>query len=114
MSWNDLTDRQKQLDRLIDGCGIKLNSTNSCVEKVARAIGATSSELDFVQQRIELRQRTAELLDKTDAFISNAVDPYARSLEQEITVKLFAFGLLNLVFIYATLKKPFIKHPVQL
>lgn len=71
MAWCDLTDRQKQLDRLIDGCGIKLNSTNSCVEKVARAIGATSSELGFVQQRIELRLRTFALLDKTDAFISN-------------------------------------------
>lgn len=71
MAWNDLTDRQKQLDRLIDGCGIKLNSANSCVEKVAHAIGATSRELDFVRQRIELRLRTAALLDKTDAFISN-------------------------------------------
>lgn len=71
MAWNDLTLREKQLDRLIDGCGIKLNSTNSCVEKVARAIGATSSELGFVQQRIELRLRTSALLGKTDAFISN-------------------------------------------
>lgn len=71
MAWNDLTDRQKQLDRLIDGCGIKLNSTNSCVEKVSRAIGATSRELDFVRQRIELRLRTAALLEKTDSFISH-------------------------------------------
>lgn len=71
MAWNDLTLREKQLDRLIDGCGIKLNSTNSCVEKVARAIGATSSELGFVQQRIELRLRTSALLYKTDVFISN-------------------------------------------
>lgn len=71
MAWINLTDRQKQLDRLIDGCGIKLNSTNSCVEKVARTIGATSSELTFVRQRIELRLRTAELLDKIDALISN-------------------------------------------
>lgn len=71
MAWSNLTDRQKQIDRFIDGCGIKLNSTNSCVEKVARAIGATSSELGFVQQRIELRLRTAELHDKTDALISN-------------------------------------------
>lgn len=71
MAWNDLTLREKQLDRLIDGCGIKLNSTNSCVENVARAIGATSSELGFVQQRIELRLKTAALLDKSDAFISN-------------------------------------------
>ena len=71
MAWNDLTLREKQLDRLIDGCGIKLNSTNSCVEKVARAIGATSGEIDFVRQRVELRLRTVALLDKTDKFISN-------------------------------------------
>lgn len=71
MAWNDLTDRQKQLDRLIDGCGVKLDATNGCVEKVARAIGATNSELDFVRQRIELRIKTAALLDKTDTFISN-------------------------------------------
>lgn len=71
MAWNDLTDRQKQLDRMIDGCGVKLDATNGCVEKVARAIGATSRELDFVHQRIELRLKTAALLDKTDAFISN-------------------------------------------
>ena len=71
MAWNDLTDRQKQLDRLIDSCGVQLDATNGCVEKVARAIGATSYELGFVQQRIELRLRTSALLDKTDAFISN-------------------------------------------
>lgn len=71
MAWNDLTDRQKQLDRLIDSCGVQLDATNGCVEKVARAIGATSSELGFVQQRIELRLRASALLDKTDAFISN-------------------------------------------
>ena len=71
MAWNDLTLREKQLDRLIDGCGIKLNPTNSCVEKVARAIGARSDELSFVRQRIELRLRTAALLGETDSFISN-------------------------------------------
>lgn len=71
MAWNDLTDRQKQLDRLIDGCGVKLDASNGCVERVARAIGATGSELNFVRQRIELRLKTAALLDKTDEFISN-------------------------------------------
>ena len=71
MAWNDLTLREKQLDRLIDSCGAQLDATNGCVEKVARAIGATSSELGFVHQRIELRLRTAELLDKTDTLISN-------------------------------------------
>ena len=71
MYWNDLTDRQKQLDRLIDSCGVKLEATNSCIEKVARAIGATSNELTFVRQRIELRLRTAALLSETDSFMSN-------------------------------------------
>lgn len=56
---------------MIDGCGVKLDATNGCVERVARAIGATSGELGFVRQRIELRLRTADLLDKTDMFISN-------------------------------------------
>ena len=49
MAWNDLTDRQKQLDRLIDSCGVKVDTTSSCVERVACAIGATSGELDFVR-----------------------------------------------------------------
>jgi hypothetical protein len=71
MAWNDLTDRQKQLDRLIDSCGVQFDSTNGCVEKIARSIGATSSELGFVQQRIEQRLRTSALLDKIDAFVSN-------------------------------------------
>lgn len=71
MAWNDLTDRQKQLDSLIDNCDVQIDATNGRLEKVARAIGATSSELGFVQQRIEQRLRTSALLDKTDAFISN-------------------------------------------
>ena len=71
MAWNDLTDRQKQLDRLIDACGVQLNGSAGCAEKVARAIGATSSELAFVRERINLRLRTAALLNETDAFISN-------------------------------------------
>lgn len=71
MAWSDLTDRQKQLDKLIDGCGVKIDVTNGSIEKIARAIGATSGEIDFVRQRVELRLRTAALLDKTDKFISN-------------------------------------------
>ena len=69
MGWNDLTDRQKQLDRLIDGCGVKLDTTKACVDNVVSAIGATSGEVGFVRQRIELRLRTAALLGKTDEFI---------------------------------------------
>lgn len=71
MAWNDLTDRQKQLNRLIDGCGIKLDATNGCVKRVARAIGAFPNELSFVRQRIELRLRTAALLGEADTFLSN-------------------------------------------
>lgn len=71
MAWNDLTDRQKRLDRLIDSCGVKLDMSDRCVERVARSIGAASYELPFVRQRIGLRLRTAALLDETDTFISN-------------------------------------------
>ena len=71
MGWSDLTDRQKQLDRLIDGCGVKLDATKACVDNVVSAIGATSDEISFVRQRIELRLRTAALLGETDDFISN-------------------------------------------
>lgn len=71
MAWNDLTNREKQLDKLIDSCGVTLDSSNSCAERVARAIGANNSELVFIRKRIALRLRTAEILGKTDAFISN-------------------------------------------
>lgn len=71
MTWNNLTDRQKQLDKLIDSCGVRLDATNSCVDRVACAIGAASDELLFVRQRIDLRLRMAALLGETDSFISN-------------------------------------------
>ena len=71
MSWDNLTDRQKQLERLIDSCGVRLDATNDCLEQVVHTIGATNSELPFVRHRIELRLRTAALLNDTDQFISN-------------------------------------------
>ena len=85
MSWNTLTYRQKQLDRLIDSCGVKLDSSDSCLRKVMRAIGADASEAFFVKQRIDLRLRTAALLNETDAFISNTektLDQFEKDDEQ--------------------------------
>lgn len=69
MSWNDLTDRQKSLDRAIEASGIKLDSSRSCLMKVMKTIGANASEEDFVKERIALRLRTQQLLDDTDQFI---------------------------------------------
>ena len=71
MSWNSLTDRQKLLDRAIEQCGVKLDNSDSCLRRVISAIGASASEASFVKQRIELRLRTAALLNKTDDFIAN-------------------------------------------
>lgn len=71
MAWNDLSDRQKQLDRLIESCGVKLDSSSSCLRKVMRKIGANSSEESFVAQRIQLRLRTQSMLDDTDKFLSD-------------------------------------------
>ena len=71
MSWNILTDRQKSLDRAIELCGVKLDNSDACFRRVMNAIGASASESSFVRQRIELRLRTAALLNQTDDFISN-------------------------------------------
>ena len=71
MSWNILTDRQKSLDRVIEQCGVKLDNSDACFRRVMNAIGASASESSFVRQRIELRLRTAALLNQTDDFISN-------------------------------------------
>lgn len=69
MSWKDLTDRQKTLDRAIEQSGIKLDDTKSCLVKVMKAIGANSTEADFVRTRIDLRLKTQAALEKTDDFI---------------------------------------------
>ena len=71
MSWNILTGRQKSLDRAIEQCGVKLDNSDACFRRVMNAIGASASESSFVRQRIELRLRTAALLNQTDDFISN-------------------------------------------
>lgn len=70
MSWNDLSNRQKSLDRAIEASGIKLDNSRSCLMKVMKAIGADASEEAFVKERIALRLRTQQLLDDTDRFIS--------------------------------------------
>lgn len=50
---------------------IQLYSSRNCLMKEMKAIGADTSEEDFVKERIALRLRTQQLLDNTDSFISN-------------------------------------------
>lgn len=69
MSWNELTDRQKSLDRAIEATGILLDNSKNCLAKVMKAIGAEAFEEDFVKERIALRLRTQQLLDDADRFI---------------------------------------------
>lgn len=69
MSWNDLTPRQKSLDRAIDATGIKLDNSQSCLRKVMNAIGASDDEANFVRERIALRLRVQQVLNDTDSFI---------------------------------------------
>lgn len=82
MSWNILTDRQKSLDRAIEQCGVKLDNSDACFRRVMNAIGASASESSFVRQRIELRLRTAALLNQTDDFISNTEKMLGISLKR--------------------------------
>lgn len=69
MSWNDLTPRQKFLDRAIEASGIKFDNSISCLKKVMKAIGADDSEEVFVMERIVLRLRTQHLLEDCDRLI---------------------------------------------
>lgn len=70
MSWNDLTERQKDLDRAIERCGIKLDDSTTCLSKVMRAIGANPTEASFVKARINLRLKTQMALERADDLIS--------------------------------------------
>ena len=69
MSWSELTNRQKSLDRAIDASGIKLDNSEICRTKVMKAIGAEASEETFVKERIALRLRAQQMIDDTDCFI---------------------------------------------
>ena len=69
MAWSDLTDRQKQLDHAIEGCGVNLDSSDRCLKKVMLAIGARPDEETFIKERIALRLRTQQLINDTDRFI---------------------------------------------
>lgn len=85
MSWNILTERQKQLDRAIDGSGVKLDASERCLRQVMRAINALPIEESFVRECVALRLRTMELLDKTDKFISETdamLDRFERDDEE--------------------------------
>lgn len=81
MSWNDLTDRQKSLDRAIDASGVQLDNSRSCLEKVMKAIGVNADEESFVKERIVLRLRMQQLLEDTDSFIGkteNILDEFEK------------------------------------
>lgn len=85
MSWQDLSNREKELDRKIEVCGIRLENTNSCLRNVMRRIGALQGEEAFVKSRIALRMRTANLLSDTDKQISdieNMLDRFKKDDEE--------------------------------
>lgn len=71
MSWQDLSDREKELDRKIESCGIKLDPSSNCLGRVMRAIGAMKGEESYVKSRIALRLRTSSLLSDTDKQIDD-------------------------------------------
>ncbi|MBQ9312121.1 MAG: hypothetical protein IJ213_03645 [Bacteroidales bacterium] len=69
MSWQDLTEREKALDRAIEQCGIRLDLSEKCENKVMQLIGAREEERLFIRECIALRISMQQLLDKTDNFI---------------------------------------------
>lgn len=71
MKWDEMSIRQKSLDKAIEQCGLNLDNSDACLCRVMNAIGVTSSETSFVKQRIEFKLRTSALLNNMDNFISN-------------------------------------------
>lgn len=52
MAWTDLTYRQKQLDRAIDGCGVKLDGSDRCLKKVMEAIEKDDARWEFLGKKL--------------------------------------------------------------
>ena len=82
MSWNDLTERQKDLDRAIERCGIKLDDSTTCLSKVMRSIGANPTEASFVKTRINLHLRTRMALERAEAKTEAKHDQFEKDDEE--------------------------------
>lgn len=82
MEWTNLSDRQKELDRKIERCGVRLDNSHKCLMKVMKAIGARDNEASYVQSRIILRLQTQALLNSTDDFI-NRTEQMLDALEKD-------------------------------
>lgn len=70
-------ERQRELDRAIDHCGLSLEdfeNSSKCLRKVMSAIGAKKDEEDYVRERISVRVRAREVLQKTDSFIDRTYE----------------------------------------
>lgn len=49
---NVLTDRQKQLDRAIEDCGVKLDGSDRCLKKVMEAIEKDDARWEFLGKKL--------------------------------------------------------------
>lgn len=70
MAWKDLTEREVELAKAIDKCGIKVENTHDCLHQVMRAIGARESEAKFVAHRIQLHVKANQLIVETEDLIA--------------------------------------------
>lgn len=82
MAWNDLTERQKSLDRAIGKSGVKIENTRRCVNEVMQKIGANANEESFVISRIQLRINAQTVLDDTD-LLMNRTEAMLKDFEED-------------------------------
>ncbi len=79
MAWNDLTEREKELDRGIDKYGGEdsrkwrklFNTKKTTIDKIMDYTGAKTNERNFIIRRVELRLKTFDLLDATDDIVND-------------------------------------------
>jgi len=79
MAWNDLTEREKNLDRRISKYGGEepskwrelFNTKKTTIDNIMDFTGAKSYERDFIIERVESRIKALDLLDSTGGIVND-------------------------------------------
>lgn len=72
LPFDELTDHQRSLCNAIDTCGVNLDNSERCLQRVMKAINADPSDAAFVKERIALNIETSNFIDFVDSQLREA------------------------------------------
>lgn len=72
LPFDELTDHQRSLCYAIDTCGVNLDNSERCLQRVMKAINADSSDIAFVKQRIALNIENSDFIKFVDDELRKA------------------------------------------